>query len=91
MESTTIEGTWEEIQQYSSRLAGHRLCVTVLDEKNNGNEESREKGVTLMAVASGESLKGISEYRKLILFGQLLQRGERLLAEKIAAAEVEKD
>ena len=42
MELTTIEGTWEEIQQYSSRLAGHRLCVTVLDEKNNGNEESRE-------------------------------------------------
>ena len=42
MELTTIEGTWEEIQQYSSRLAGHRLCVTVLDEKKNGNEKSRE-------------------------------------------------
>ena len=40
MELTTIEGTWEEIQQYSSRLAGHRLSVTVLDE--NGDEKSRE-------------------------------------------------
>ncbi len=42
MESSTIEGTWEEIQQYSSRLAGHRLRVTVLDAENNFVENPRE-------------------------------------------------
>ncbi len=42
MESSTIEGTWEEIQKYSSRLAGHRLRVTVLDEEN-GDEDSVER------------------------------------------------
>lgn len=42
MESSTIEGTWEEIQQYGARLAGHRLRVTVLDEENNINEEPKE-------------------------------------------------
>lgn len=45
MDSTTIEGTWEEIQQHSSRLAGHRLRVTVLDQENgdgNGIEPNRK-------------------------------------------------
>lgn len=42
MESSTIEGTWEEIQQYGARLAGHRLRVTVLDEETNINEEPKE-------------------------------------------------
>ena len=37
MDSSTIEGTWEEIQKYSSWLAGHRLRVTVLDDEN-GNQ-----------------------------------------------------
>ncbi len=41
MEST-IEGTWEEIQQHGARLAGHRLRVTVLDEETNINEEPKE-------------------------------------------------
>lgn len=39
MESSTIEGTWEEIQQHSSRLAGHRLRVTVLDEENSNKNK----------------------------------------------------
>lgn len=42
METPTIEGTWEEIQQYGARLAGHRLRVTVLDEETNINEEPKE-------------------------------------------------
>ncbi len=42
MELSTIEGTWEEIQQYGARLAGHRLRVTVLDEETNINEEPKE-------------------------------------------------
>lgn len=42
MEPSTIEGTWEEIQRYGSRLAGHRLRVTVLDEENNITENLRE-------------------------------------------------
>lgn len=42
MEASTIEGTWEEIQQYGSRLAGHRLRVMVLDEEDKDDEKSRE-------------------------------------------------
>ncbi len=42
MELSIIEGTWEEIQQYGSRLAGHRLRVTVLDKETNGGENSIE-------------------------------------------------
>ncbi|MCA1622948.1 MAG: hypothetical protein LC768_12050 [Acidobacteria bacterium] len=42
MESSTIEGTWEEIQRYGSRLAGHRLRVTVLDQDSSGNKKSLE-------------------------------------------------
>lgn len=42
METSTIEGTWEEIQQYGARLAGHRLRVTVLDEETNINEKPKE-------------------------------------------------
>ena len=42
MNTSTIEGTWEEIQQYGARLAGHRLRVTVLDEETNGNEKPKQ-------------------------------------------------
>lgn len=47
MESSTIEGTWEEIQQYGARLAGHRLRVTVLDEDANGKEKSSEPNIKM--------------------------------------------
>lgn len=43
MDSSTIEGTWEEIQQYGSKLAGHRLRVTILDEENGSNREPNRK------------------------------------------------
>ncbi len=49
MESSTIEGTWEEIQQHSSRLAGHRLRVTVLDEEN-GNGKGVEPNRKMLDV-----------------------------------------
>ncbi|MCW5959014.1 MAG: hypothetical protein KIS76_02570 [Pyrinomonadaceae bacterium] len=39
MESSIIEGTWEEIQRYGSRLIGHRLRVTVLDKENDDANE----------------------------------------------------
>lgn len=48
MEST-IEGTWEEIQQHSSRLAGHRLRITVLDEENS-NENKVEPSHKMLDV-----------------------------------------
>ena len=50
MELTTIEGTWEEIQQYSSQLAGHRLSVTVLDEEDTGNGKRREPNQKMLHV-----------------------------------------
>jgi hypothetical protein len=31
MEPHVLEGTWEEIRAYESRLAGHRVRVTILD------------------------------------------------------------
>ena len=33
----TLEGTWEEIVQHASELAGHRVRLTVLDEAMNGS------------------------------------------------------
>ena len=32
---TVLEGTWEEIQKYGSRLIGRRLRLTILDEESN--------------------------------------------------------
>ncbi|CAN5196082.1 hypothetical protein BH20ACI1_BH20ACI1_01170 [soil metagenome] len=48
MEASTIEGTWEEIQQYGSRLAGHRLRVTVLDEEDKKSREPNRKMLEVM-------------------------------------------
>ncbi len=31
---TVLEGTWEEIQKYGSRLIGRRLRLTILDEES---------------------------------------------------------
>ena len=31
VEPKVLEGTWEEIRGYESRLAGHRVRVTILD------------------------------------------------------------
>lgn len=58
MDSSTIEGTWEEIQQYSSRLAGHRLRVTVLDDETNGigkpDEPNSKMSEALRKVRAGQ-------------------------------------
>ena len=58
MESSTIEGTWEEIQQHGSRLAGHRLRVTVLDAENNIDEKqsqpNRKMSEALRKIKAGQ-------------------------------------
>jgi hypothetical protein len=35
----TFEGTWEEIVQHASALAGHRVRLTVLDDAQKANGE----------------------------------------------------
>lgn len=35
MATTVLEGTWEELQQHSSLLRGHRLRVSILDEEES--------------------------------------------------------
>lgn len=62
MESSTIEGTWEEIQRYGSRLAWHRLRVTVLDEDANGREKSSEPNIK-MSEALGKIKAGQENMR----------------------------
>lgn len=42
MKAQSIEGTWEEILQYSNELTGQRVKLTVLPQQNspNSNQES---------------------------------------------------
>ncbi len=34
-----LEGTWEEITQHAAELSGHRVRVTVLDDKGVGKQQ----------------------------------------------------
>ncbi len=54
MNTTVLEGTWEEIQQHSSLFRGHRLRVSILDEESetsaSENSIKREPNNQMLAV-----------------------------------------
>ncbi len=57
-----IEGTWEEIQQHSKELAGHRLIVTVVDSHQSAQDTlSPEEWATRLRQWA-ESLPAVSHF-----------------------------
>ncbi len=49
MEPNVLEGTWEELRGYESRLAGHRVRVTILDSEVAPTGKVNQKFTTLAA------------------------------------------
>ena len=49
MEPNVLEGTWEELRGYESRLAGHRVRVTILDPEVVPTGKVNQKFTTLAA------------------------------------------
>jgi len=49
VEPNVLEGTWEEIRGYESRLAGHRVRVTILDPDDTPAVRVDEKFAALAA------------------------------------------
>ena len=49
VDPTVLEGTWEEIRGYESRLAGHRVWVTILDPDDTLAVRGDEKFAALAA------------------------------------------
>jgi hypothetical protein len=45
MATTVLEGTWEELQQHSSLLRGHRLRVSILDAEESEAREENENSI----------------------------------------------
>lgn len=55
---TVLEGTWEEIQKYGSRLIGRRLRLTILDEESNAETiEPNRKMSEIMNAAKRKQAK----------------------------------
>jgi hypothetical protein len=55
---TVLEGTWEEIQKYGSRLIGRRLRLTILDEESNVEKiEPNKKMLEIMNAAKRKQAK----------------------------------
>lgn len=53
MATTVLEGTWEELQQHSSLLRGHRLRVSILDRESADDDAiKREPNERMRAALS---------------------------------------
>lgn len=55
---TVLEGTWDEIQKFASRLVGRRLRLTVLDdEPSNGKVGPNKKMSAILKDAKKKQAK----------------------------------
>lgn len=78
MATTVLEGTWEELQQHSSLLRGHRLRVSILDEesadddaiKREPNERMRTALSKAQAARKAMRLTDNSQTQKILREGR---------------------
>jgi hypothetical protein len=77
MEPNVLEGTWEELRGYESRLAGHRVRVTILDHEVAPTGSVNQKFTALAARWRAETAwtSSVSQMVRHPAYQEMIGRG----------------